>query len=229
MKARVMTAVVLAAIAISVFVKVHVMKDEGGGGSILWNDGEAYLFMYDHPIGYRVSVLAYLLEPLKEYFYAPATSDGDTWNLVIIRITSAGVERHEQEFPVGPSGFTPIDGLIYAHCPGGVCKWAGTQFRLISDQEEQKIGGEGALKMDFADINGWSKREVKAAWAGDTPPKPYDFSINLSQGIKLLVRGDNPVSVDLLQPDHASKRVWYHEQRTRRVSTAEYEQVFRPH
>lgn len=229
MKAKVTIAAAIAAIALLVFLKVHVIKDEGGRGYVLWRADEAYLFMDDRPIGYRISVLGYLLEPIMEYFYAPAIPHDEKLDLAIIKITPAGVERHDQTSTVGIGAFTPIDGEIYARCPGGICKWTGTQFQLISDQEEQKIGAEGALKMDFADINGWSKREVKAAWAGDTPSKPYEFSIDLSQGIKLLVRGDNPVSVDLLRPDRAPEKVWHHEQYTRRVSGAEYDQIFGQH
>jgi hypothetical protein len=47
MKARVIIAIALAAIALVFFFKLHFIKYTGGGGDVLWKDDEAYLFMYD--------------------------------------------------------------------------------------------------------------------------------------------------------------------------------------
>src|SRR5579862_8338779 len=117
MKARVTMAVALAAaMVLMVAVQLHFIRDEGGGGDVVWKDDEAFLFMYDRPIGYRISILSYLLEPIKEYFYAPAIAGDDKWSLSIIRITPTGVERHDQETTADIYDFTPIDGDIYAHC-----------------------------------------------------------------------------------------------------------------
>jgi len=226
MKIRGVIGIALAAIVLMIVVKLHVIRDEGGGGYVLWKDDEAYLFMYDRPIGYRLNMLSYLLEPVKEYFRAPALATDGKLTISIIRISSAKAERHDQESTVGFDYITPIDGEIYAHCPGGICKLAAGQFQLISDQEEQKMGGDGRLsKGEFTEVNGWSKRGVKGAWVGDEAGR-YEFSIDLSDRTRLVVRGGNPVSIDLLRPDHAQERVWYHEQRTRRVSSSEYHQVF---
>jgi len=90
------------------------------------------------------------------------------------------------------------------------------------------MGGEGVLQGEFAGIEGWSKRGIKGESVGDHPGH-YEFSIDLGKEIKLLVRGGNPVSVDVVRPNHASERVWYHEQRTRRVSKSEYKQIFGQH
>ena len=229
MKAKVTIAIVLAAVVGLAVVRLRFIRDEGGGGSVLWRSDEAYLFLYDRPIGYRFSILSYLMEPIWEYFYAPAPPEDDAWNLSIIRITPAGAERHDQESSVPIRDFTPIDGGIYAHCPGGVCKWTGTGFQLLSDQEEQEMGGEGRLsKGEFAEANGWGARGIKEGSVGDKPD-PYEFSIDLYDHVQVVVRGDNPVTVDVRRPGHASERTWYHEQRTRRVTKAEYEQIFRQH
>jgi len=226
MKARTILSVAIIAIALLVFVKFHFIKYEGGGGYVLWKDDAAYLFMYDAYSGYRLSTMLYILEPVKEYFYAPVLPEIDKRNLAIIRITPAGVERHDQESTVDIEDFTAIDGEIYAHCPGGVCKLTNGRFQLISGQEEQKMGGEGRLsKGEFAAVDGWSKRAINRARTGDDSGH-YEFTINLGEGAKLVMRGGNPVSVDLLRPDHPSERVWYHEQRTRRVSAKDYNQLF---
>ncbi len=192
MKARAILSVALVAMALIVFVKFHFIKYEGGGGYVLWKDDNAYLFMYDRPFGYRLSAMSYILEPVKEYFYAPALPAVDKWNLSIIRITPAGVERHDQESAVDIDDFTAIDGEIYADCPGGVCKLTNGRFQLISGQEEQKMGGEGRLsKGEFAAVDGWSKRAINRARTGDDSGH-YEFTINLGEGTKLVMRGGIP-------------------------------------
>jgi hypothetical protein len=227
MKIKAIVAVILAAVAVSALVRLHFIREEGGGGYILWKDGDAYLFLWDRPFGYSISLFNYLLEPVWEYFYAPSVPDNEKWHLAIIRISQSGVERHDQEFAVDVTYFTPVGDEIYAHCPGGVCKWTGTLFQLLSDQEVQTIGGEDQLsKGEFTGVKGWSKRLVRATGAGDAP-QSYEFSLDLSSGDKVIVRGSNPTSVSVLRPDHNTEQVWYHEQRTRRVTAAEYKDVFR--
>lgn len=222
--------VALTAILLAVFVNLRFIRDEGGGGYVLWRGDEAYLFVYDNPIGYRMSLLRYLLEPIAEALYAPASAEEDKRNLTILQITPTGVERHDQVSAIDIRDFTPISGEIYARCPGGVCKWAGTQFQLVSAQEERtKMGGEDRLASgEFANVSGWSKRAIQGASVGDDPGH-YEFSIDLGERTRLLVRGNNPVSIDLLRAGDASERVWYHRQRAQRVSAAEYEQVFHHH
>ena len=225
-KVRATIAVVLAAIAMMAFVKLHFLRDENGGGEVLWNADEAYLVMADNPVGYRISLLGYLLESFKEHFYAPALANDDKLILSIIRITPNGAERHVAESTVGISAITPIGGEIYAKCSGGVCKWTGMRFQLLSDREETDMGGQGRLSEgEFGNVNGWSRRGINATRVGRNPSH-VDFPINLNGRITLLVHEGNPVSVDLIRPDHAPERVWFHEQSTRRVSAAEYRQVF---
>jgi hypothetical protein len=228
-KIRVAVAVTLGLIALMALWKLHFIKDEGGQGEILWKSNEAYLFMSDAPIGYRLSVFGYLWEPLKEYFHASARPSDDKLTITVLRITPAGVQRRDQQSTLGFWDISPVRGEIYSHCPGGMCKWTGTEFRLISDQEEQRIDRENPLsKEDFSNIDSWSRRGVRSSWAGEHP-QFYKFSIGLGDWAELVVSGHNPVSIDLLKPGHPSERVWYHEQRTRMVSAAEYNRTFRGH
>jgi hypothetical protein len=224
---RAMVVIVLIVVALGFSAKLDFIKDDGGGGYFLWKDDQAFLFMFDRPIGYRMSVVRYLVEPILEYFHGVALSADDTSILTIVRITPAGVERREQEPTLGFYDVTPIDNQIYTRCPGGVCVLSEMSFQLMSDQDEQKVEGSLSRK-DFENVDGWSRRSVTGAHVGQKTT-PYEFSISLSDGDKLLVRGSNPVSVDLLRPNHAPERVWYHEQRTRRVSAAEYETTFQRH
>lgn len=128
---------------------------------------------------------------------------------------------------VGFYDIAPLDDQIYAKCAGGLCVLSGMNFQLLPEQDGRKIES-GLSREDFENPNGWSRKTIWPAHVGQKTT-PYEFSISLSDGDKLLVRGGNPVTVDLLRPGRASERLWYHEQRTRRVSAAEYRQVFHPH
>jgi hypothetical protein len=227
LKTKGAVAIVVVVLTLAAFIKLHFIRDEGGGGYLLWKDDQALLFMGESPIGYRMSVVRYAVEPILKFFHGVAHSADETSILTIIRITPAGVGRSGQESTVGYYDITPIDGQIYAQCAGGICALSGMKFQLLSEQDEQKIEGSLSRK-DFESPDGWSRRTIWPAHVGQKST-PYEFSISLSDGDGLLVRGGNPVSVDLLRQNHAPERIWYHEQRTQRVSTAEYEQVFRQH
>lgn len=226
LRQRAVIAIVLIVVALAIFVKLDFIKDEGGGGYILWKDDQAFLFMGGSPIGYRMSVVRYLVEPILELFHAVALPADETSILTVVRITPAGVERSEQGSIVGYYDISPIHDQIYARCAGGICVLSGMRFQLLSDWDEQRTGS--LSRTDFESPKGWSRRTIWPAHVGEKTA-PYEFSISLSDGENLLVRGGNPVSVDLLRPNHAPERVWYHEQRTRRVSKAEYEKVFDQH
>jgi hypothetical protein len=174
-----------------------------------------------------MSALGYLVEPILEVLHGGALSADDTSILTVVRITPAGIERSEQKPTVGFYDITSIGDQIYTQCPGGICALSGMRFQLLSEQDGQKVEGR-ISRRDFENVNGWSRKSILGAHVGERT-SAYQLSISLSDGDELLVRGDNPVSVDLLRRNHASETVWYHEQRTRRVSKAEYEQIFRPH
>jgi hypothetical protein len=217
-------AIVLVVIVLATSMKFHFIRDEGGGGYFLWKDDQAFLLMGDSPIGYRMSVAGYLVEPILEFFHGGALSADETSILAIVRIRPTGVERSEQESTVGFYDITPINSQIYAQCAGGICALSGMGFQLLSDRDAQKVEGSLSRK-DFDNLNGWSRRTIWPAHVGEKTTS-YEFSISLGDGDKILVRGGNPVSVDLLRQNHAPERVWYHEQRTRRVSKAEYDRIF---
>jgi hypothetical protein len=227
LKKKATFAVALIVVALAALVKFDFIKDEGGGGYFLWKNDQAFLFMFDRPIGYRLSVIRYLAEPILALFHAVAFSADDTSILTIVRITPAGTERSEQEPTVGFYDITPVDNQIYTRCPGGICELSGMRFQILSEKNEEKVEGNLSRK-DFEDINGWSRRSLIGTHVGEESA-PYEFSISLSNGDKLLVRGGNPVSVDLLRQNRPSERVWYHEQHTRRVSRAEYDRIFHRH
>jgi hypothetical protein len=97
------------------------------------------------PSGYRLSVLTLLIEPVKDFFYAPVLSEERKLTCTGLRITPAVAERHEQESTVGFLDITPIANYIHAGCPGGVCRWTGSGFCLISEEETEQVGGDKRL------------------------------------------------------------------------------------
>jgi hypothetical protein len=211
--------------------KFHFIRSAGGGGELLWKNDEAYLFLYDRPFGYYLSGAQWLAEPVNEYFYAPAIPDDDANLLTILHVTPSEVERHMQKSKIGIDSFTPLGDAIYAGCPGGICKWTGSQFELITSEAEQKMGGRSHLSNDwneFTDASGWSKRAMRATVPGQ-PPIHNQFSIAVSKQLKLWVTEGNPISVDLQRPNQSTERIWYHKQGTSLVSRAKYDHVFGPH
>ena len=220
--------VILGALVAFPRMRFHFIRSDGGGGYLLWNKDEAYSFLYDAPVGYRLSGADWLAEPINEYFSAPAIPDDDAHLLTIIHVTPSGVERHIQKSTIGIDSLTPLGEAIYASCPGGICKWTGTQFELIGSEAEQEMGGRSHLRNDwneFTDANGWSKRRIRSTVPGQ--PSIHDqFSIEVNKQLKLLVIEGNPVSVDLQRPNQSSQSIWYHKQCTSIVSKAKYERVF---
>lgn len=226
MKKRVVIIIVLVTIAVMLLVRLHVIKYERSDGELLWNDDEAYLFMREATSGYRPTVLELVIEPLREYFYAPALPSENTSSFTVTRITPSGVEDSETIPPLHLARVTPLRGGIYAECLQSVCKWSGKEFQVISKEDADKIGGESRLtREDFSNVNGWSRHEIRSSLPGQNMP-PYTFSAGLNHGTKLVVSGYNPVSIDLVRSGRPSDRIWYHKQETRIVSMSEYQRRF---
>lgn len=211
--------------------RFYLIRAGGGAGELLWRSGEAYLFMIDRSFGYRLTFSELLTEPMNEYFYAPTIPENDSYALTTIRVTSSGVERHVQKAAVGISSFTPIGDVIYGVCPGGICKWNGNQFELITSEEQQTMGGSARLINDwneFTDVNAWSKRSIRAVGPGET--RIHDqFSTHISKDSTLLVTEGNPTSVELQRPDRPRETLWYYKQGLSVVSEAKYQGIFGQH
>jgi hypothetical protein len=222
---------VLGAVAALPLVKFYFIKADGGRGYILWKNDEAYLFMYDRPFGYYLSGAQWLVEPLAEYFHGSAAPIDDANILAIFHITASSVERHTQKSTIAIDSFTPLDDTIYSICPGGICKWTGAQFELISSEEEQKIDGRKQLVnnwTEFHDVNGWSRRTILPIGPGEAPVHG-EFSIEVNKQISILVTQGNPTSVDLQRPGQPSERIWYYKRGTSMVSETKYKSVFGLH
>lgn len=208
--------------------KFYLIRADGGGGELFWHNDEAYLFMFDRPFGYHLSGAELLAEPIKEYFYTPAVPENDGHGLITIHVTSSAVVRHVQKSTVGINSFTPLGNAIYAICPGGICRWSGAQFELITSQDEQNMGGRDRLINDwkeFTNVNGWSRRLIRAVGPGETPIHGQ-FSIEVNRQFVLLVTEGNPTLVLLQRPNKPRETLWHYKQGLSVVSKAKYESVF---
>jgi hypothetical protein len=209
-------------------IRLFFIKDTGGGGVLLWRNGDAYLFLYDGPIGYRLRGVAWLLEPIMEYFSAPAFPDDDANLLTVIHVNPSGVARFIQQSSLALGSFTPVGDSIYCSCPGGTCKWTGSRFELISPGDENQTVGQEHLvpgRIEFANNNGWSKHVIRSFEPGETPIKDQ-FSVDLNRELRVVAIEGNPTLVELQRPNRSDEQIWYHNNRTVLVSEAQYKLVF---
>lgn len=218
----------LVAIGILCIPQVYTIREDGGA-DLLWNDNEAYLFVYDNYRGFRTNYLTYPWIIVKQYlFYAPPDPDDEHVSAAVFHITSAGIERYSLD-SAGSSLQTPFEGKIYANCHGSLCKWAGTHFEPASEEERRMLDGLNRLAPNDIDggPDGWSKRRIGLAL------HDYQFSVGVGKEDKLEINVTNDrkaafsrMSVDLLRPSHSPEQVWYHDGYPRWVTKAEYERLF---
>jgi len=218
----------LGAIAILLIPQVYGIREDGGA-DLLWNDKEAYLFVYENYRGFRIRYLTYPWVIVKQYlFYAPPDPDDEHVSAAVFHVTSAGIERYSLD-SAGASLQTPFEGQIYANCHGSLCKWAGTHFEPASEDERRKLDGLNRLAPnDINGADGWSKRRIAY--------ELHDYQFSVGKDAKLEVHVTNAakaaysrMSVVLLRPGQSPEKVWYRDGYPRRVSKAEYDQLFHRH
>jgi hypothetical protein len=168
-KAVMVVALVVVSLALGLAVyfdvfHVYTIRDDNGG-TILWNDHEAYLFMTEVRRGYRSTWPGYALAVMQQWLNAPPSPSDQKVLFTVIYVTASGVERHLEELPeaqsIPPHFFTPVGGSIYAFSEGNVYKWNGQRFAPASSDERTKIGGLEHLSSDGDyTVNGWSKLGV---------------------------------------------------------------------
>jgi len=129
---------IVAVVALAAVLNLYAAS-EGAGGFAIWNRTEAYFFIQVGRRGYYVAYLEYPWILVKEkYLRIPTFPSESRAFLVVIRVTSSGLERHivkladRADGGAGgdPSKYTPLNGQIYADCLplDGLCRWAGDHF-----------------------------------------------------------------------------------------------------
>ncbi len=137
--------VIVAVVGLAAVLHVHAIS-EGAGGLAIWNGSEAYLFLQVGRRGYYAPYLEYPWIVVKEKYLRVPTFPSETRAfLVVIRVTSSGVERHVVRLAdranggagSDPSLYTPFGDHIYADCPPlhGLCRWAGDHFEEATEEE----------------------------------------------------------------------------------------------
>ena len=132
-KSFVIVGLLALAIAAGVWLKIYYVREDSAGW-LLWNANEAYLFMSVHPRGYHFTYFEYPFALLRQYFNAPPFPDDERVSVVVIRVTSSAIERHDVDIGKGdahePDFYTTFGEGIYANCQGVLCRWTGSGFVL---------------------------------------------------------------------------------------------------
>jgi hypothetical protein len=230
----------------------------GSSGYLVWNNSEAYVFIEVADLrfratGPRVPWILFKRNVIGGFAAYEPPVDQRAF-LVVIRVTSSGVERHIMKLAdrldggpgSDPYGFTPMNGQIYASCPwlirliayngqligggpdDGLCKWAGDRFERATDGERRRLGGiKGLSKTDFVrDSSGWSRRELVAG------PSDRKFTIAVGDEFRLSINvvahgiERSTLSIDLLRAGKPAERIGVFDAHEGNVSNAEYERVF---
>lgn len=217
----------IALIVIASFLRIHIVRSDSGG-TVLWNDHEAYLFLGAGNVGYEFSYLEYPLVRLKEYFYAPPIPSDKTLFMKVIHVTVSSLDARivPLEKPAGPAFLTPTDETFYAMCPGAVlCKWNGTGFVPATKEEAYEFGGLGRLirtDIDGKTINGWSAR-----YTGWAPGRQFEVNVGGEFTISAVNRAKEPreypnTTITLLRPGEPPQILYNVDGAPHWASKAEY-------
>jgi len=192
---------------------------EGCGALLLWNKDKAYLIMHVGGLGYRMSYLRFVPEPILERLYYVPPPDAKIDYAVIFEITAETVHRfdfqNENLECVGAMG-----PFIYCGSEKrGFVKWTGSKFEPASPEKPYELM-RANLPYSYDNINGWSKRGYL----------PYgETLIDLGGKQVTLVRTgveDKEIAVEILRPGQPPQRIWYLNERVHWISKAEFDAVF---
>jgi len=228
-KTKIAVIVLAVAAVLAAIFNAYLLRTDAGG-EVLWNEKEAYFFIFNDARGYHVQWLRYPLEyGLAKLRYVEPAND-TRGSLFVVHVTSSGVERHVLNLPdPGPSQYTPRSGRIWANWPmrGGLCWWAGDHFQLASQEERRAFNGIAGLLITEKDFDaGWHKDGIAAE--GER-----SITIDVGEEFELLVSGRRAsdghggINVDMQYPGRSPTRVLNLDVRVGRVSKTEYLHAFR--
>jgi|ERR1700733_12048923 len=234
-KRAVVTVLLAACLAASLFFNAYYIADGGYGGTLYWKGDQAYLFSANFHQGYRVSYFALPFEFLAPYvlsLWAPRPSD--RWSCaLVIRITPSSVERYTGA--CGPANgndayfVTPFDDGFYALCQGAIlCKWTVSGYVPAMPEEKERL--DGGNRLVLAPQN----NQVMNGWRVHYPPENGGhFEIHLTDGSVISVtnratdvRAHSWVAVELLRPGQKPQTLCDEDGTPRRVSKKEYKNTF---
>jgi hypothetical protein len=218
------------AIILSAALNAYLIRSDAAGHA-LWNDKEAYFFIYKDTVGRHVKWIGYPFLVAGEMLGNIEPPDDSRGTMFVLRVTSEGVERHALEMTdrrqgSGPSMLTPREGRIWANYPtlGGLCWWAGDHFERASTEELQRLGEFNSLNNDSYDgKNGWSKTGLSGR----------NLDIKVGDDTELLVYGGggaarDPISIEMRKRGGESRTIFELDQSVGLVSGSEYRKAFAP-
>jgi hypothetical protein len=232
LKWKITVAILGTILLLSVILNAYLIRDDAGG-TVLWNAQEAYCFIGVTTLGRRVKWIQYPLVVALEWLGNIGPPDDAGSSLIVIHISSSGVERHTLDLPdrrpgSGPGFFTPKGGRIWANWPtiGGLCWWAGDHFEPAPEEQQRASGGIGGLtKKDFD--AGWSEDGVAAQGENHFESKvgeEFDLSV---AGWARAPDGRSGISINMRTPGHPPRSVLELNSRNGLVSRSEYRRAFR--
>ncbi len=226
------TVLVLLAMLASAALRLYYIRNDSGG-TLIWNDEEAYLLMSTAQRGLRVRYVSYPLVLLKEFFYGVTPPDDEHVIVTVVHVTASSTERHVINIvdpsPGSPGLYTPLRGHIYADCPelGGLCRWNSDHFERATDEEQRQLDGINKLTVpNFVNVGGWSRRD-----AGAGPGQ--QFTVGVGNSFSILVKNEakdpreyQRISVQVLRFGRVPETVWYLDETPHRVSRSSYGAAF---
>jgi hypothetical protein len=229
MKKRLTLAVLVIAVAILVFGKIYIIRDDSGG-NLLWNSNEAYLFMDVKRRGFEIRYLEYPWVMIKESLYGVRLPDDQRTTVTVVHITASGVERHvveasDEEQANTPDFYTPLQGYIYANCEGFLCRWTGNKFETAIEEEQRRLGGTDQL-IEKNMEKGWFKRGFAEGSSNYEFAVDVDGKFSLQVTNKVMDKGSHAmVSVGLVRPGQTLEDIWNLDARPRWVGRTEYKRA----
>jgi hypothetical protein len=233
MKKRIVLILLALTLLAASFVPVFYVRDDAGG-TVFWQEKEAYLCLGDGHTGYHFSSLRYPFVAIGEYFHVIPSPANQRVSMIVIHVTLSEVERAQMDSKGelnNSDAIVPFDDGFYAICEGSVlCKWAGNRYRPATEEEQHRIGGVNrmlSLREDLKSgfVNGWHARNMRRL-----PGDHFEADIvNLVISVKNLATNPRAYpwfSVQLLRPGQTPESLYNVDGTPRRVSKPEYEHTF---
>jgi hypothetical protein len=208
---------------------LHVYYISGGaGGTLFWNGNTAYLFLNRDSLGYRMNYLQYIGQTLKEALGVGRPPSEKRYSSVVFTISSSNVNSYVLDGMRLSEYFVINGSVLSGHQNTGILwKWDQDHFVRASSQDQRNLAEAGASSLpgpEYDDLDGWHKRINIFSHKDE-----YTYVINLNATtLSLRVKRErlDDLSVDLERSDGTNQSIWHLDGHPRKVSKAEYEQIF---
>jgi len=188
---------------------------------LIWNSEAAYVFIGTSRLGWQRSYLGYARDVLFGYIRVATPPDERRASVTVLKVTPSGVQQSTIENSL-IGAYIVFEGHIYSER----LKWSGARFEPASPDEERRLAAAMTTMKggDFSDVNGWSSRCCLIGQSfGET-----EFTITLA-GQPLALVATNKLdagrwkAIDLRRRNQPPERIWYLDERPRRVSRSQYD------